>query len=228
MPDYYFSFKQFNLEIQRLLLIIIITIKRHNHSGQKSDLPWISEFLKTGQTEQSWREVIGCWTIAGWLTGGLSERLFGWRELRGEAGTSFAPQGREVTGLTIPDRRAQRGGRESRGEPWLLPVLVSVFRSLLLFHSPSPPRLPGISLKGSLMDLRVQGVVKVQHLKNQRKTGPHCQNHSSTNSAVIYLWWRWSGNIRAACIMTWTARKCNSESRNWISQHCFFTILSRC
>lgn len=106
------------LTMHHLRGIHLISIKHYNHTEQRSDLPLISEFLKTGQTEQSWREVIGCWTIAGWLTdwltGGLTERLFDSLEMKGKARTFFSPQGREVSGLTIPDDQAPKGTQELR------------------------------------------------------------------------------------------------------------------
>lgn len=76
---------------------------------------------------------------------------------------------------------------------------LSLFHSLLvLFHSPSPPRLPWVSVKGSFMDLRVQGAVTVQHLEEH--TGQNSQNHNRIISssewnkgAVTYLWWHWCG-----------------------------------
>lgn len=135
---------------------------------------WINEFPRTGQTEPSWCEVIDRWTIAGWLTewltGGLSvwasvwlnHWLFGVLEMWGKARRFLSPWGREVPGLTIPDQLAQKGTRELRGM-YLLPLLISLWHSLLWFLSPSAPRLPWILVKGSFKDLRVQGAVKVQH-----------------------------------------------------------------
>ncbi len=147
-----------------------VHFKYHSHSEQESNLPWINEFLETGQTEQSWHEVIGCWTIAGWLTewltGKLSERLFGSLKMQGKAMTFFSPQGGEVTGLTIPDQQAQKGTRELGWNvtTFYLCFLISLAPSFLYTL---PQRLPWISMKGSFMDLRVQVAVKLQHLQNK-------------------------------------------------------------
>lgn len=79
------------------------------------DLPLINEFLKSSQTQQSWHEVIGCWTIAGWLmdwlTGELTERLFDSLEMKGKARMFFSPQESDVSGLTIPDHQVPKWTR---------------------------------------------------------------------------------------------------------------------
>lgn len=213
------STQRFNASFRTLL----ITIYHDSRTEARSNLPWISEFLKTGQTEQSSREVIGCWTIAGWFDG-VTDWWTVWLEARGEARTSSLPRGREFTGLTIPDRRARRGTWDLRRNQTTSLLLTSLFHSLLLFRSPSPPRLPRILVKGSFMDLREQGAVKVQHLqKREERNSFYNQNHSwiiwHTKGAVIYLQWQWRGNTSAAYITTQVhTGKNNSERWTWFSR----------
>lgn len=58
-------------------------------------------------------------------------------------------------------------GHESGSEARALPLLASP--APLAFHSPSPPRLPGMSVKGSFVDSRLQGALKMQHLRRKNK-----------------------------------------------------------
>lgn len=87
-------------------------------SGPESNLPLINEFLKTGQTEQPWHEVIGCWTF---------------EAMKGRMRNFFSPQGGEIGGLTIPDRRAPKEGAKN-------PRRGSAFLTSLVSHSWDPDR----------------------------------------------------------------------------------------
>lgn len=70
------------------------------------------------------------------------------------------------------------------------PVLFPNFTLSFVFRSPSPSRPPWISVKGSFMDLRVQGAVKVQHLKNKTRQNQnyyYFSNQRCNNSSEMYL-----------------------------------------
>ena len=203
-------------------------------------LPWISEFLKTGQTEQSWHEVIGCWTIAGWWTewrtGGLSG--LGVCLANGPAVWLAEEELLFTTGKRgYWSHHPWSTGTErvTRAEVKCNYNVLSLFpcfpRLLFLFNTPSPPRLPWASVKGSFMDLRERGAVKVQHLKNtQGKTVKITTESfypaSEHKGAVIYLWWHWCGNVSTAYVMTQVhTGKRYSESRTWFS---VYNILYHC
>lgn len=85
---------------------------------RQSDLPLITEFLNSDQTQQSWYEVIAGRLQAGWLTGD-----------EGQGEVVFSPQGREISGLTIPERWAAKGTQKLRwkfatSSPWCLISVV--------------------------------------------------------------------------------------------------------
>lgn len=87
------------------------------------------------------------------------------RETKGRARTFFSPGGREVSGVTIPDQHVDPGAELRRHHSVSSPLLSRFW--LFFFHWPSPA--PRISVKMSLMDVMVEGAVRVQHLETEPK-----------------------------------------------------------
>lgn len=116
--------------------------------GAESHLPLINEFLKTGQTEQPWHEVIGCWTFD-------CVSL----PLAGDEGQD------EELGFTTRrrDRRSHHHWPASTERGTEKPTVKVCFPCTACFTR------PGSREKGLFVGSEAQRAAKVQHLKEKRR-----------------------------------------------------------